>query len=129
VSLKNESIELIRQRAKGAYLGPVARSPRKGALAHLRPPAESVRRVAERARPGWIVLLHYRPAAPRALESVSKGQAMLELAAGAFNYGIQGRRGFELLARLVDQSECLRLTYGDLDDAVSLFHSSDFARP
>lgn len=129
VSLKNEAIELIRERANGAYLGPVARSPRKGKLAHLRPPVESARRVAERARPGWVVLLRYQPAAPLALESVSKGQTMLELAAGAFNYGIQGRRGFELLSRLVDQSECLRLTYGDLDAATALFNGSDFARP
>ena len=41
----------------------------------------------------------------------------MQLAESAFNYSLHGRRGFELLADLVQACGCYRFTYGDLDQA------------
>jgi len=129
ISLKNESIELVRARANGNYLGPASHSPRKGQIAHLQPPRESVERVGERAQPGWLVMLHYQPGSKLALAPLSKAQTMMHVAFHSFNYGLLGSDGFSRLVQLIDQSVCLRLTYSDLDEAVGLFNGDDFKRP
>lgn len=126
ISLKNESIELIRARADGHFLGPASHSPRKGRIAHLQPPRDSVERVHERARPGWIVMLHYQPGSKLALAPLSKAATMMHAAFHSFNYGLLGSDGFSRLAQLIDQSTCFRLTYSDLDEAVALFRGADF---
>src|SRR5262245_4807368 len=55
VSLKNESIDVVRDFVPEAVIGPIARDTIKGSVAHLKPPADSVNRVGERARPRWVI--------------------------------------------------------------------------
>ena len=65
----------------------------------MSPPADSVRRASETARPRWIVLPRYeRDAAPN-WWPLSRARAFMHLADNAFNYDVHGRRGFELLAQ------------------------------
>jgi hypothetical protein len=46
----------------------------------------------------------------------------MQLADNAFNYSTHGRRGFELLADVVERSQCFGFTYGgSLEDAVLTF--------
>lgn len=122
VSLKNASIDVIRSFAPTATIGPSVHDTTKGSVAHMRAPADSVRRALETARPGWIVLPRYQAGAAANLASVSKGRALMQLADNAFNYSIHGRRGFEFLARFVDSCGCYTLTYGDLEEAAGLFN-------
>jgi HprK-related kinase A len=118
ISLKNESIAVISRFSPKAVLGPTVNDTIKGAVAHMKAPADSVRRAHERAYPAWIVSPRYEAGAPARLESLSKGRTFMELADGAFNYHLQGRRGFESMARLVAACSCHRFHYPDLDVAV-----------
>ena len=101
----------------------------KGTVALLQPPAESVRRVREPARAAWIVLPSHEPGAPPAFTPHGKERAFMTLAEQSFNYDMHGARGFEAMARLVDQCDCLRFNYGELEDAAAAFERLAAASP
>lgn len=121
VSLKNASIDVIRGFAPNAAIGPSVRDTAKGTVAHLRAPVESVRREREAARPGWIVVPRYVAGATAKLTRLSRARALMQMAENAFNYSAHGRRGFEALARWVDQCSCYEFAYGDLAEAADVF--------
>ena len=122
VSLKNASIEVIRRFSADAVLGPTVRDTLKGSVAHMKPPAESVQRAAERARPSWIVLPRYEAGAALRLEHLARGRAFMQLVDSAFNYHLHGRRGFEILTQVTEACLCYGLAYSDLAQAVAAFN-------
>jgi HprK-related kinase A len=124
VSLKNDSIDAIRQFSPDATLGPPVHDTVKGSVAHMTPPAESVRRATETARPRWIALPCYERGAATRLAALSKARAFMHLADNAFNYDVHGRRGFELLANVVAGSDCFEFRYGALEEAVAVFDAA-----
>lgn len=128
VSLKNASIEVIRRFAPDAVLGPVVHETTKGSVAHMRPPAESVRNADVLAAPGWVVLPKFVPGAPTRLEPLPKARALMRLISNAFNFNMHGAQGFELLADIVDRCDCFEFSYSQLDDAVCLFTELSEAR-
>ncbi len=121
VSLKNASIDAIRRYAPQAVFGPVVHETIKGNVAHVKPPEEGVRRATEPALPGWIVLPRYIAGSPSQLRPLPKAQAFMQLVDNAFNYHVHGRRGFEVLAALVERSACFEFSYSSLADAAAVF--------
>jgi hypothetical protein len=120
ISLKNASIDVIARLAPQAVFSPVVHDTIKGSVAHVRPPADAVRRATEPARPGWVVVPRYDPGEPCLLEPLSKALAMMQLVDNAFNYDVHGAAGFETLAAVVDACDCFTLRYADLKQAVDL---------
>lgn len=121
ISLKNESIAVIRRFVSGAVMSRVVADTAKGDVALLKPPAGSVARVAEPARPAWIIFPKYLAGLPAVLERKGKAEIMIELARQSYNYSVHGARGFTLLADIVDGCACYKFTYADLDEAVEIF--------
>lgn len=121
VSLKNASIDVIRQAFPEAVIGAPAYDTHKGTVAHVRPTAASVARVGEKARPAWIVFPRWRAGSPPRLTAHSRADAFLHTASHAFNYSLLGGLGFELNATLVDASACHDFEYSRLDDALRVF--------
>ncbi len=120
IPLKNESIEIIKSYSESAVVGPTYFATRKGDVAHLQPTEESVRQSQEPARPGFIVFPRYLAGAPELLHPFAKGRAFLKLSGNAFNYRLQGARGFDAVAELVDRCPTRYLEFSDLNHAVSL---------
>jgi HprK-related kinase A len=123
ISLKNESIEVIRGFVPGAVISRKTHDTTKGTVALVKAPVESVDRVAEPARPGWIIFPRFVADASPRLADERKAVAFIDLATNAFNYSIHGRRGFTVVADMVDLCDCYRFTYSRLDDAVKVFDS------
>ncbi|WP_394789423.1 HprK-related kinase A [Rhodoferax sp.] len=121
ISLKNNSIGVIKSFAPGAVFGPEVHDTIKGTVAYMQPPAQTVQRAAERARPGWMVLPKYTANADTELLPLPKAQALMHLADNAFNYSMHGREGFDALVQLVDASHCHTFSYSQLDEAVEVF--------
>lgn len=121
VSLKNGSIDLLRQFAPGAVLSTPVSDTVKGTVAHLKPPADSVARGALACRPGWIVFPRYVAGACATMVPLPRAHAFMQVADNAFNYSMLGARGFDALADLVDASACFEFSYSALDDAVAAF--------
>lgn len=121
VSLKNHSIEIIRAFDRHAVFGDVAVDTHKGAVAHLRPSADSVARMAEKARPAHVIFPRWKAGAELSLRPRAKADAFMHNATHAFNYSLLGRLGFELNAALIDACDCWDFEYSRLDDALRTF--------
>jgi len=123
VSLKNQSIEIIRAFDSAAVLGEAAYDTHKGTVSHLRPPAASVARMHEKATPSHIVFPRWRAGANTHLTPHPKAHAFMHAANHAFNYSLLGRLGFELNAALIDACECWDFEYSQLDEALRAFET------
>lgn len=126
VSLKNESINVIRRFSPVARFGPICKTDRKGTVCYMRPLTESVRQMDLPADPAWLIFVRYKSGESLAVEALPKAQAFPDLVRSAFNYPSLGATGFQVLCRMMDRVECRRLTYGKLSDAIAYFDSSDF---
>jgi hypothetical protein len=129
VSLKNRSIDAIRAFAPDRPLGPVAAHPRDGTVAYLLPPADSVRRCDEPARPAWIVFPRYRVDAPALLRPAPKAGALFRLIGQLVGAPYLDSDRFAWLADLVDRSPCFDLTYSALEDGVAAVEAATAAAP
>lgn len=121
VSLKNESIEVIRRLAPGANFGPVAHDTMKGTVAHMRISADSLARADVPAQPAWVVFPQFQKGAGLSVDERPKARALVDLAANSFNHHVHGRTGFQALVDLVDRCACHDLRYGHLDEAIAWF--------
>ena len=121
VSLKNASIEVMREFAPSMVFGDVVHETVKGRVAHARPPADGVLRADETALPAWVVVPRYEAGAPAQLQPLSRARAFMALVDNAFNYNVHGRAGFEAFAKLIDRSDCHEFSYSSLPEAVAVF--------
>ncbi|MDP3420129.1 MAG: HprK-related kinase A [Thiobacillus sp.] len=121
VSLKNQSIDVIRQFEPNVYINRASHDTIKGTVAHMRPPRDSVLRQHETARPGWVIFPKWEAGAPATLTPRSQAQTFMFLAQNAFNYSHLGADGFRVGAALIDQTQCFDFHYGDLSEAVAEF--------
>lgn len=121
VSLKNESIAVIRAYAPDAVLSTPVEKTNKGTIAHLKAPTGSIARAFEPARPALIVFPRYEHGAATSLAPLSKARAFMGVAENAFNYQVLGERGFMALAGLIESTTAFEFRYSQLDEAVQLF--------
>jgi HprK-related kinase A len=121
VSLKNQSIDVIRQFAPDAYINRPSHDTVKGTVAHMRPPRDSVRRQHETARPGWVIFPKWEADAPATLTPRSQAQTFMFLAQNAFNYSHLGVDGFRVGTALIDQTACYDFRYSQLNEAIAAF--------
>jgi hypothetical protein len=121
VSLKNQSIDVIRQFSPDAYINRASHDTVKGTVAHMRPPRASVLRQYETARPGWVIFPKWEAGAPATLTPRSRAQTFMFLAQNAFNYSHLGADGFRVGTALIDQAACYDFRYGALDEAIATF--------
>jgi HprK-related kinase A len=117
--LKNESIEVMRAFVPGLELGPIIPRTRKGTVAHVRPPADSVRRQHEVASVRWLVFPEWQAGASLSLQEIPQAEGFMRLATNAFNYEVLGIAGFATVREVVNASRCFRLSYSNLDEAVA----------
>jgi HprK-related kinase A len=120
VALKGASIEIAKRLLPSCRIGRVFAPTRKGPLAHLRPPAEAVKRQAEPALPGWVVFPTHTGGADTKLVSLPKTAGFLRLEENCFNYSVLGRTAFDSLGQLIETTECYELTFGQAMEAAEL---------
>ena len=121
ISLKNHSIDVIRQFSPEVYINRASRDTIKGTVAHMCPPRDSVRRQHETARPGWVIFPKWEAGATTRLTPRSQAQTFMFLAQNAFNYSHLGEDGFRVGSALIDQSSCYDFRYSKLDEAIAAF--------
>lgn len=122
INLKNDSISIIQQFAPDAEFTRVVPNTSKGTVALMRPPLASVLRIAEPARPKWIICPKYQENSPPLLQQHSKALTFMLLAEQSFNYDIHGEAGFDAIRNLIDNCiDTYHLTYSRLSDAEAVF--------
>lgn len=119
VSLKNQSIALIREFAPGAVMtAPIAETA-KGSVAHLKPDAENIARAADVVPVCWAVFPGYTSGSDTQLTAVSKADTFMTLVDNAFNYSLLAERGFNTLAKVGEGLDGFQLIYSDMEHAIA----------
>lgn len=118
VSLKNQSISLIREFAPEAVVTTPIADTAKGSVAHLRPGAESIARAGEPAPIRWAVFPRFTPGSQTRLTDIPRADTFMALVDNAFNYSLLAERGFETLADVVEGLAGYHLSYSDLEHAI-----------
>lgn len=121
VSLKNESIDVIRNFCSEAVMGEISYDTLKGSVAHMRPSIAHIERANERATPAWIVFPKFTKGAKLSLQGLSNGNSTIRLINDSFNYSILGSKGFSSAVSLVDRCKCYEFVYSDLIEAIEEF--------
>jgi len=121
ISLKNQSIDIIRNFVPGAVFSRVVHDTSKGSVSLLKVPPETLTRMQETAQPRWVIFPKYVAGSAPKLTARSKANSMLELGRNSFNYMVLGLKGFEVLSQVIDASDCYDFEYSQLDDAVAVF--------
>ncbi|HEY8907007.1 MAG TPA: HprK-related kinase A [Rhodoferax sp.] len=121
VSLKNQSIEIIRRFVPDAVFSRTVHDTSKGSVSLLKVPTDQLLRIKESARPRWVIFPKYVASSQAQLTPRSKANSMLELGRNSFNYMVLGLAGFEALTKVIDASDCYDFQYSQLDDAVEVF--------
>jgi HprK-related kinase A len=99
--LKNESIQIMRDFAPDAELGPVIPNTRKGTIVHLRPPTASIEAAQKTATAKWLIFPQWRADAQFLLDEIPRTEGFMALATNAFNYEMLGESGFQTVRDLV----------------------------
>ncbi len=121
VSLKNESIEVIRRFAPQVRFGSQVAETAKGVVAHFAAPTGAVHAADQAVPVGWIVLPRYVSGMPATLDPIERGHAFMALIENAFNYDIFGLEGFRLLDSVVSGAQAFTFEYGDIHEVVARF--------
>ncbi len=121
VSLKNQSIEIIQRYRPGAIFNEVTHDTGKGSVTHMKVSASDIARINETVAPSCVIFPKFRSGANAKLTQRSKAASLLELGRNSFNYMVLGLKGYEVLADLIDTSNCYDFEYAHLDDAVAVF--------
>lgn len=120
IALKNQAIDAIRAFEPQVTLGPLFPKTRKGTVAHMQPPPACVQNMTTLAKPAWVVCPSYQPDAPTKLRPLAKSHGFLRLAGNAFNYELQGARGFKTVTALTHRCDFFELPFSGLKAAVAL---------
>lgn len=121
VSLKNQSIAIIRQFAPDAIFSREVHDTVKGTVAQMKASSDSVARAGETAQAAWIIFPSYQAGAGTQLQTLPASRAFMRVADNAFNYSLLGVKGFETMVGLIDQCQCFDFSYSNLDEAIGIF--------
>ena len=121
VSLKNQSINVIKDLAPEATMTSRVPNTTKGTIALLQPPLSSVLRVLEPVKASWIVLPKYVADSPPVLTPYSRARTFMLIAEQSFNYETLGSEGFDAVGTLVSGCQCYQFSYSSLVDAARTF--------
>jgi HprK-related kinase A len=118
VSLKNESIEVIRSFSSEAIFGPVSKETHKGVVAHIKadlhPESHDTKSLKARA----MLFPRYSKDDPQQLSRRRRTDSFILAAYHSFNYSLLCETGFEAMKTLIENVDCYDLVYSDLDWAL-----------
>ncbi len=119
ISVKNASIAIVAA-FPGTRLGPIYHDTRKGDIAHVACPPESVRDAAERARVAWVVFPRFDAEAEPGCDEISRVEAFTLISEQSFNRERMGERGFDALCGLLDGARCFEIVYRSTAEGLDL---------
>tara|TARA_R110001592_G_scaffold246427_1_gene508222 strand:- start:42623 stop:43546 length:924 start_codon:yes stop_codon:yes gene_type:complete len=129
VSLKNQSINIIKNRFPETSFTPVTKDTAKGTVAHMQAPTDSVLNSDNPAPAKFVIFPKYIPSSEAKLTEVSKGQQFMKLIENSFNYSLLGEKGFMVMSQMMRQCRCFDFSYSSLDDAIKVFNNLSDNRP
>ncbi len=123
VSLKNASIDVIREVAGDEWISAVIKDGPKGDIAYRRARSDDIARAYETAVPRLIIFPKFEKGAVAAISKVASADTVMRLIASSTNYQIIGKDAFRAVNHIAKQAQAYEVTYGSSADALSLFRT------
>lgn len=123
ISLKNQSINVIKHRYPDVVVGVESTDTSKGTVAHIRPPKLSVELQELECSVGWVIFPKYEEGTEAELSPKSKTLSLMDVADNSFNYSRLGVQGFDVLKKVINTADCYKFSYSQLDQAIDIFAS------
>ena len=123
VSLKNDSIGVIKSFSAEACFGPVSEETHKGRVAHMKADLHSQSHQNQPLSTAAMVFPRYSPDDPQGLSKRRRTDSFLLAAYHSFNYSLLGDTGFNVMKNLIEGVECFDLVYRDMDWAVNAMNT------
>ena len=114
ISLKNNSISLVKTWFPNAHFSAIAKDTEKGDVALVKPSDESIHYYQEKAEIVGIVFPKYTPDIFLDIHQLEQTDTFMQLANNAFNYNVIGEEAFSTVSNLVTQCPSFELYYNDL---------------
>lgn len=129
ISLKNESIDILRSFSSKVEIGSLVKGTAKGTVAHIKPLSGCVQQAKVSAKPAWIVLPRFQAKSKTLVSLPQKADFFMKMIENAFNYSELGEVGFWAAKELIDQCDCYSLIYSDIDEALVFFDGLSREKP
>jgi HprK-related kinase A len=118
ISLKNESIQAIKDFSSHAIFGPLNENTHKGVVAHIKADLVSDSHNSSPVPAKIMVFPKFSKEETQQILPRRRTTSFMLASYHSFNYSLLGVQGFESMGKLVDEVQCFDLTYRDLDWAV-----------
>jgi hypothetical protein len=118
VSLKNESIDVIKSFSSAAIFGPVSKETHKGVVAHMKADLQPDSHDAKSLQARAMVFPRYSKDDPQQLTRRRRTDSFILAAYHSFNYSLLCDAGFEAMKTLIENVDCYDLVYHDLEWAL-----------
>lgn len=118
VSLKNESIEVIKSFSSRAIFGPTSKETHKGLVAHMKADLHPKSHDTRTLKAHTMIFPRYTRDEPQRLSPRRRTDSFILAAYHSFNYSLLCEAGFDAMKKLINSVDCYDLVYHDLDWAV-----------
>jgi HprK-related kinase A len=123
VSLKNESIEIIRNFDSSAVFGPRSQQTHKGTVVHLKSDLLDDSHDTTPIPARIMLFPKYSADSELNLRRKPKAEAFMFAGVHSFNYDLLSTRGFKTMSTLMDAVDCYDMRYSDLDQALKAINA------
>lgn len=120
VSLKNRSIEIIKNFDANVVLGPETHETHKGTVAHMKADLAPDSHDLEFIPARLIIFPRYSQDSKLVLQKKPKTEAFMFAGLHSFNYSLLSQTGFDTMCILMDNVSCYDLTFSELDKALQV---------
>jgi len=114
VSLKNESIEVIRSFSSSAIFGPISKKTHKGVVVHMKADLQADSHDTKNVQARAMIFPRYARDEPQRLSPRRRTDSFILAAYHSFNYSLLCEAGFEAMRTLIENVDCYDLVYHDL---------------
>jgi HprK-related kinase A len=124
VSLKNKSIDIVRDIAGHEWISPIIRNSPKGDVAYRRARPSDIDQADRSSKPKLIIFPNFEADSQASINKVESADAMMRLITSSTNYQMIGEQAFVSLNAIVKTAHAVEMTYGSSEDALRLFKSA-----
>lgn len=120
VSLKNASVDVVRQMAGQDAMSTVLEGTPKGTIAYRRARASDIELMHEEAVPKLLIFPKYVEGEKPERRAVEPADAAMRLIAGSPNYQVVAGAAFDSTMTMMHGLKCYEISYGNTADSVAL---------
>lgn len=120
VSLKNESIDIVREFTGEEWISSVLSGTPKGQIAYRRPRPDDIEKAEAQAVPKLIVFPKFNVDGEHFARKITSSEAMMRLIPSSTNYHLLGEPAYHALSKMVLGAKSYEIAYGSTEQSIDI---------